>query len=87
MGEELKTLKDLVSEEKDFELEEGIPSNIIWPGEIKEEAIRWARFMRNQNKEFEPIERCELSHNRGYVMDADDFIKHFFNITEEDIKQ
>lgn len=89
MGDKLKTLKDINPTGKTGCLRcenIGEACAVCYIQTLKQEAIKWAKSMRNENNEFENIERCELSHNRGTVMDADDFIKHFLNITEEDLK-
>jgi len=81
----LKTLRDLISEEKDFILGT-LPAHIVWPGELRQEAIKWIKeFKENPEKYNE-----RFTYYDEYGMDADgliNWIKHFFNITDEDLNE
>ena len=70
---ELKTLKDMQGE-VGFECNCGkkwkSKDNAIFPKTLKQEAIKWAKELKNDN---EPL-------------NAVGFIKEFFNLTKEDLK-
>lgn len=68
---ELKTLKDIYPE--DYEVLE-----------IRKEAIKWIKEARDQNKikGNDNMFRCD----EYSCQKVEDWIKHFFSITEEDIK-
>jgi len=67
----LKTLKDFLSEYPD----EG---EFVLSENIRQEAIKWIKLIRNL--EYPTIINGEP------MIDIDDWIKQFFNITEEELK-
>ena len=70
----LKTLRDLISEEKDFILGT-LPAHIVWPGELRQEAIKWIKADKSNYYSREGKDETIL------------WIKHFFNITDEDLNE
>jgi hypothetical protein len=72
---ELKTLKDLFEYEDTMGL---TPSPLVSKEELKQEAIKWVEYYKN--KKTESLE--QLREMNAIIH----FIKHFFNLTEEDLK-
>jgi hypothetical protein len=72
---ELKTLKDLT--------DEGYGSVILYcKQELKQEAIKWVK-----ERKFLPVPKGVEPHvYHAYMHGEREFIKHFFNLTEEDLK-
>ena len=71
---ELKTLKGLDLKERDFIGENATMKmfhGLVTIEELKQEAIKWVK---------------EMSKINGICYSTDQFIKHFFNLTEEDLK-
>ena len=106
MDKKLKTIKDLVVRMSGREREDSKISNlydymhvgpeteILWPGQLKQEAIRWIKELENDsfNYWFEK-ELLDLT-DSGYEVFSSKrhgniifWIKHFFNISEEDLKE
>ena len=85
---ELKTLKDL----KTYTVEcktgcfDDAKEPITYVNELKQEAIKWLKEI--ANKEYEGyIEKVCINPCDEYSCHAiSDWIKHFFNITEDDLK-
>ena len=84
---ELKTLKDL-------EKAQG-HRNLGWASiyDLKQEAIKWIKYLRDKHNHVgEPFwtDIVNKSYQEGTTWEDYDerilFIKHFFNITEEDLK-
>ena len=78
--EELKTLKDF--EDKEF-TKWGCDSIDVFKEELKAEAVKWVKSMSNN---------CLMMHNfwkynSEEVEGSIKWIKHFFNLTEEDLKE
>lgn len=73
---ELKTLKDLRVEDE----------YMISKNDLKQEAIKWVKFY--ENAEYDDYEKVGLDKGTDdyYTTYATDFITHFFNLTEEDLK-
>jgi len=70
-SEKLKTLKDITgNQEKEFAL--------IRPDELKKEAIKWVKFQQD-------IQIHNPNYANEYRLNIQ-WIKNFFNITEEDLK-
>jgi len=67
---ELKTLKDL-NPAVDINGVEDI--SCIFVNELRQEAIKWAQYFKEHSKK------------DGYELYAEDWVKHFFNLTEEDL--
>lgn len=89
----MKTLKDCISEEKDFELVNGVPARIIWPGDLKHAAIEWIKQFDKLDKEIPRLGEItgdeiwsEDSEKLLQFLGIEDWIKHFFNLTEDDLK-
>ena len=82
MANKLKTLKDLVFENvisygQDslfWTQKDGEDKKFVFPDRLKQEAIKWMLDDRHCSND-DPCERCEGTIN---------FIKHFFNITEDE---
>ena len=83
---ELKTLKDLVNEK---EVSKGDAYT------LKQEAIKWIKDLNNETCEackeqgertYGWCETCDKAHVGLNKDDISEWIKHFFNITEEDLK-
>jgi len=70
---ELKTLKDI----------EWKPGYFIYPKELREEAIKWVKEMKGINKNNFLDYPNELF---AILIDSERFIKHFFNLEEEDLE-
>jgi len=95
---ELKTLKDIrynMTEGYDsmtgdtlfFEKSES--GNHVDLEDLRSEAIKWVKEMKKKSKlteDLENLESCERSHGLGFIFDAEEFLEHFFNITEEELK-
>jgi len=76
MKEELKTLKDMRADtllEKAFSVR------------LKAEAIKWIKYLKYMQSQIKPPSNI----NAIYLSFTEriDWIKHFFNITEEDLKE
>ncbi|KKN27756.1 hypothetical protein LCGC14_0861060 [marine sediment metagenome] len=80
----LKTLKDLIYEGEGDEL----TSQFI--KELKQEAIKWVKDIDLQLKEFEHMQgqvvKNEFVDKVQGLIATREWIKHFFNIIEEDLK-
>ncbi len=72
MNKELKTLKDLTYEEKENKIKY---YNIVLVRELKAEAIKWVKKLRK-----------EAGSHVYKNLEIQDWIKHFFNLTEEDLE-
>ena len=69
----LKTLKDL--EEQDYlKMEDG--ENFVSTKKIKQEAINWVKEMN----------KLETADDMIYKKNWEEIFKHFFNLTEKDLK-
>ena len=69
----LKTLKDL--EEQDYlKMEDG--KNFVSTKKIRQEAINWVKEMN----------KLETADDMIYEKNWEEIFKHFFNLTEEDLK-
>jgi len=74
---ELKTLKDFLDKN---DLKEGLPYINYY--ELKQEAIKWVK-----ERKFLPVPKGVEPHvYHAYMHGEREFIKHFFNLTEEDLK-
>lgn len=51
--------------------------NVAWKFKLKQEAIRWIKYIREVHKDLD-MEKCK---------EPEYFIKHFFNITEEEVRK
>lgn len=68
---ELKTLKDL-----------GWEDGEVAKSELREEAIKWVK-----ERKFLSVPKGVESHvHHAYMHGEREFIKHFFNLTEDDLK-
>jgi len=81
----LKTLKDLEKEHEGFTYED----RLVTGDEIKEEAVKWIKHYREINKKDKRIADDDrdvrgVKFGANYLVQG--WIKHFFNITEEDLK-
>ena len=76
---ELKTLKDI---EKMGANALKLNAVFVEVEELKAEAVKWVKEIRNQKKPKNMEFREWRSSNYG----AEEFIKHFFNLTEGDLK-
>ena len=75
MSENLKTLKDLATEE-----EIGNPrEHIIRESELKQEAIKWVKHWRSIDQH---CVTCDIWNEK-----RQDDMMHFFNITQEDLEE
>lgn len=72
--DELKTLKDFITDEDD-------PA-VAYNNDLKQEAIKWIKAIDNRMEIGGAFD--EFSHDGS--SDIPDWIKHFFNIKEEDLK-
>ena len=87
---ELKTIKDI----KRFSVIGDLDIiNILntYDKELKQEAIKWIRYIEsgmktNEDLLWEKITGNTLTYDEHYRKVVVVFIKHFFNITEEDLK-
>jgi len=76
MKNKLKTLKEFGAE--------GILVNV---SDIREEAIKWVKAFYEDMKKERPEEKREVIKLNNYSSEEVVFwIKHFFNLTEEDLK-
>ena len=80
--EKLKTLKDLnIEEDRDYR-------SLIDREELKAEAVKWVKEILRKEMELGNIKKGSKNNNhfnprkQGQIT----FIKHFFNLTEEDLK-
>lgn len=76
---ELKTLKDFICDEyNEISQDDGVKpfEDVIRVKDLKAEAVKWVKYY---DKESEDMARL-----RGHWEIK--FIKHFFNLTEEDLK-
>jgi hypothetical protein len=82
--EKLKTLKDIREEAHDSGT--GLAYNDWWNESLKEEAIKWIK--RCSNKINEEKDTCCYYHKGNLWIDdrTIEWIKHFFNITEKELK-
>ena len=91
----MKTLKDLKEYIAEYESVDEVVEGLIKKEELRQAAIEWIKAMEKfmeENDTFhgctfkdgnlELYEECENSDISGTVM----WVKHFFNITEEDLK-
>lgn len=77
---ELKTLKDLRF------IEEKTGLDIVSGESIKQEAIKWAKRFDYRNEEIKESGNLATSWEYHWNHITIDFIKKFFNITEEELK-
>ena len=79
---ELKTLRDIYKARKS-------PTGFVALGDLREEAIKWVKHIIEQHN-LPHIDISPTSYQEGTTWQDYDgrilFIKHFFNITEEDLK-
>lgn len=86
MGNFLKTLKDFESAEEGNEYNSGYADA---KEDLRKEAIKWIKSIRILSKELETsppdtkLVKEIIRENKGKGL----FIKHFFNITEEDLEE
>ncbi len=79
---ELKTLKDLKwLDASDFGILED--NDTVLVSELKAEAVKWVKDLRQQLRP----ENLEFREWRAGNYAQEEFIKHFFNLTEDDLKQ
>ena len=78
---ELKTLKDLVETKDHCSTWETI--GFADEKELKEEAIKWIKELKRVDRHFSKIDIKYRKCCRNSTMN---WIKHFFNITEDDLK-
>ena len=74
---ELKTLKDLLNEKR-FDADKDIKLDAILLSDLKQEAIKWYKIS------FKEIAFDERRHQQ--LSGMREFIRDFFNLTEEDLK-
>ena len=83
----LKTLKDM----RNFGRSQGKTGqdpSWIFTAELKEEAIKWVNDLMEEKKRCVPVGEKEDNMGFWYIQDIRaDWIKHFFNLTEEDLKE
>jgi len=84
---ELKTLKDIEKHLMPFEDETTQDYNIYHRSEtLKEEAIKWVKYMQSPEY-YNDAHIPEMFDLNGYdPIEVVGWIKHFFNITKEDLK-
>jgi len=81
----LKTLKDLEKGWVDTKFMGGEAVDgfmAVNTEELKQEAIKWIKMLREKRKEIDENNRYEVGWNEG----RQQFIQEFFDITEEDLK-
>jgi len=78
MTEELKTLKDIPFI-TDIHL--NTASDLIHSNDLRQEAIKWIKELDSEAKE-----NRYVKHNYLCLQHTIDWIKHFFNIKESDLK-
>ena len=91
---ELKTLKDFELHElldsPEFKIISSVSKAVIIKGEIRNLAIKWVKDIDENLKEFEgyqgEIVKNEVADRIQGFIATREWIKHFFNITEEDLK-
>ena len=90
----MKTLKDLIIYDSDGDLDKvGTEFQWISPETLRQSAIEWIKELRKALEDggfsmpeiFRPFEH--IPDWRGEVMAVITWIKHFFNITEEDLNK
>ena len=81
---ELKTLKDIEAPKGAYD------SYWIYMQSIKQEAIKWVKELESIKVDHRTYGKSPITPDWGYVIQERRgtllFIKHFFNITEEDLK-
>ena len=77
---ELKTLKDLRHFNTGFSLPENKPIEAISERELRQEAIKWKKHLKEIRDNHNGIE------GYSYELAQMDFIDYFFNLTEDDLK-
>jgi len=81
MNKELKTLKDLGENECGFGEEH------VSKTKLKQEAIKWVKFTENNQEKFVGLPKTKVNmQDLAAWCATEEWIKHFFNITEEDLK-
>ena len=88
----MKTLKDFYTEDNHYDFEDiDLHCYLLNPMELRQEAIKWynefnrVTLKKFSQKEIEGLEPYDQSH--GYNgFDAEEFIKKFFNLTDEELK-
>ena len=81
---QLKTLKDLT---RPIINERVIAEADLWSGELRQEAINWVKNYRSRDHPPQAKEDIEtLRYSEGIRDGTIHWIKHFFNITEEELK-
>lgn len=92
MSDELKTLKDiklLVEDMPKVEIGENTDGIVVFKAKLRQEAIKWIKSMPEwysyeDSSEFPQF--YEDIDNGFSCGNLHEFLKHFFNITEEDLK-
>lgn len=86
---ELKTLKDLI-EIVEENGSEGFDTEVIFPDTLRQEAIKWIKELKKEDAE----DKVNLTRFFAYSIEEEpqvdnliDWIKHFFTITEEELKE
>ena len=83
----LKTLKDLTwINSCEFEMDEEdkmMENGMIWSHDLKQEAIKWIKHYIKTNG---IIKKLAFDNSKDEIESKIEWIKHFFNITEEDLK-
>jgi len=83
---ELKTLKDL----QEFGSNGIKKLHYVECDKLRAEAVKWIKALeQNDLGEYKEIDICELTSYSEYDLDRDaviNMIKHFFNLTEADLK-
>ena len=74
----MKTLKDLIEESPER-------LNRISGNDLRQEAIKWIKEIRTLNPPTFPEFAC-CDDGNGWHDTLENWIKHFFNITDEDLK-
>ena len=82
MENKLKTLKDMYSENSTWNMGEMISLK-----ELKAEAVKWIKEIKYAGcGDVSNLEEAKAKSNPNVVDGIKGFIKHFFNITEEELK-
>ena len=78
---QLKTLKDMEKEHEKYTDED----RLVVADEVKQEAIKWIKCLQEREKGIIATQNEVPEYGYG-VSEAIAWIKHFFNITDEDLK-
>ncbi len=92
-GEELKTLKDLEREDKVYSmdtLEFKRKDSIVYMSDLRQEAVKWIKEFSEPDHEFVKDHSLTIDGirfgNYEELEKVKNWIKHFFNITDEELK-